>query len=293
MAQADQTIQNNTFPAVRADINNNLAALFTNSSGATAPTVTVAYQDWIDTSGVDPVWKKRNAANNAWITLGTIIGNAIAFEGTLPDQSGNAGEYLKTDGTNATWEPIVSGINAADVFASSGTWTCPAGVTKVLAAVVGGGGGGKGRTGTVTSGSNGGEGGNGGYGLGLITVTPGTVYTVTVGAAGNGGGAGANGTGGGTSTFSTISATGGDGATTSSNAANGSCSSADANLRRVAADSVPFIVGGLTVRSNTAGTSGIQWTITNGIGAGIGGNGGTTSTTSAAGGVGGAVLLLY
>jgi hypothetical protein len=87
MAQADQTVQNATFPTVRADINNNLAALFTDSSGNTAPTVTVAFQDWIDTSGANPLWKKRNAANNAWITLGTITGSAIAFEGTLPSQT--------------------------------------------------------------------------------------------------------------------------------------------------------------------------------------------------------------
>ena len=103
MAQADQTVQNATFPTVRADINNNLAALFTDSSGATAPTVTVAFQDWIDTSGTDPLWKKRNAANNAWITLATIDGNDIAFEGALPDQSGNSGKYLSTDGTDAIW----------------------------------------------------------------------------------------------------------------------------------------------------------------------------------------------
>jgi hypothetical protein len=103
MAQADQTVQNATFPTVRADINNNLAALFTDSSGNTAPTVTVAYQDWIDTSGANPLWKKRNAANNAWITLATIDGNDIAFEGALPDQSGNSGKYLSTDGTDAIW----------------------------------------------------------------------------------------------------------------------------------------------------------------------------------------------
>ena len=83
MAQADQTVQNATFPTVRADINSNLAALFTDSSGNTAPSVTVAFQDWIDTSGTDPLWKKRNAANNAWITVATIDGNDIAFEGTF------------------------------------------------------------------------------------------------------------------------------------------------------------------------------------------------------------------
>jgi hypothetical protein len=103
MAQADQSVQNATFPTVRADINDNLAALFSDNSGATAPTVTVAYQDWIDTSGANPLWKKRNAANNAWITIGTIDGNEIDFEGTLPDQSGNSGKYLSTDGTDAIW----------------------------------------------------------------------------------------------------------------------------------------------------------------------------------------------
>jgi hypothetical protein len=108
MAQADQTIQNATFPTVRADINDNLAALFSANSGNTAPTVTVAFQDWIDTSGANALWKKRNAANSAWITLGAIIGNTIAFEGTLPSQSGNSGKYLSTDGSDASWESVLS-----------------------------------------------------------------------------------------------------------------------------------------------------------------------------------------
>jgi hypothetical protein len=79
MAQADQVVQNDNFPTVRADINNNLAALFSNSSGGSSPSVTVAYQDWIDTSGADPIWKKRNAANNAWITIGVLT--STGFEG--------------------------------------------------------------------------------------------------------------------------------------------------------------------------------------------------------------------
>jgi hypothetical protein len=84
MAQADQTVQNATFPTVRADINNNLAALFTDSSGATAPTVTVAFQDWIDTSGADAVWKKRNAANTAWLTVATFLGSGLSLSGFAP-----------------------------------------------------------------------------------------------------------------------------------------------------------------------------------------------------------------
>jgi hypothetical protein len=53
MAQADQTVENATFPTVRAEINSNLAALFSANSGNTAPSVTVAFQDWINTSGPD------------------------------------------------------------------------------------------------------------------------------------------------------------------------------------------------------------------------------------------------
>jgi hypothetical protein len=108
MAQADQVVQNDTFPTVRADINNNLAALFTNSSGGTAPTVTVAYQDWIDTSGADPIWKKRNAANNAWITVATIKSSTVelAADNVLPSQSGQSGNYLTTNGTVASWTAI-------------------------------------------------------------------------------------------------------------------------------------------------------------------------------------------
>lgn len=110
MAQADQTVQNDTFPTVRADINNNLAALFSASSGNTAPLVTVAFQDWIDTSGTDSVWKKRNAANNAWITVGTIKASTVelAADNVLPSQSGNSGKFLTTNGTDASWDTVLS-----------------------------------------------------------------------------------------------------------------------------------------------------------------------------------------
>ena len=291
MAQADQSVQNATFPTVRADINNNLAALFTDSSGATAPTVTVAFQDWIDTSGTNPLWKKRNAANNAWITVGTIDGNEIAFEGTLPDQSGNAGEYLKTDGTDATWEPIVSGINAADVFASSGNWTCPAGVTKVLATVIGGGGGGSHDYGNLI----GRDGGPGGYGVGVLTVVPGTTYTVTIGGGGTGGVNPNLATAGGTSTFSTISASGGGGGTNSATGADGTCSSADATLRKSnVGDAIPFLVNGTdTSRGSASGQSAVAWSISSGFSPGARGEGTSLVTNISGGGVGGAVLLLY
>lgn len=185
MSQADQTVQNDTFPTVRADINNNLAALFSNSSGGTAPSVTVAYQDWIDTSGANPVWKKRNAANNAWITLGTIVSNSIAFEGTLPSQSGNNGKFLTTDGTDASWAVVPLGIatSVADTqtFTSSGTWAKPASGTWALVRCWGGGGSGA----KGTSGGPGGGGGGGACVESLLKLSDlGATETVTIGAGG-------------------------------------------------------------------------------------------------------------
>lgn len=91
------------------------------------------------------------------------------------------------------------------VFTPSGSFTVPAGITKIEVEVRGGGGGGGGG---VT-----GQGGcGGGYGKQVLTVAAGTVHAVTVGAGGAGGASGVNGIAGGASSFGTlISATGGGG----------------------------------------------------------------------------------
>jgi hypothetical protein len=309
MPQADQLIANASFPTVRADINSNLAALFSNNSGniepspaAGAAVKAVAFMDWIDTSGVNPIWKRRNAANNAWITVATIVGNTISFEGTLPSQSGQSGKYLTTNGTVASWASTVAGLSDAKVFTASTTWICPAGVGKVLAVVIGGGGGGGAGPGPGYGGTFPGYGGGvGGYGLGLLTVTPGSPYTVTVGAGGTGGtsyfSAGLD---GGTSTFSTISATGGGGGSApgvgGAQGTDGSCSSLDANLRRsnVEVAIPPFVNAGAfrISRGTAAGTSPAEWAVDSPYSPGSYGAGGADASLGA-GGVGGVIALFY
>lgn len=69
MAQADGTIQNDTGANVRSDLNNNFAALFTNSSGSSAPSTTFAYQWWFDTTNSQ--LKLRNGSNTDWIVVGS------------------------------------------------------------------------------------------------------------------------------------------------------------------------------------------------------------------------------
>ena len=179
MAQSDQTVQNATFPSVRADINDNLAALFTQSSGSSAPSVTVAFQPWVDTSSSPPVWKVRNGSNSAWITVGvldpagfnaggiTAIANggtgaitaALALAALLPSQAGNAGKALVTSGSAATWGTVASGASI-QVFTASGTYTPTAGKTTFLAFATGGGGGGGGGGEVESNGTPGAGGGS-------------------------------------------------------------------------------------------------------------------------------------
>jgi hypothetical protein len=70
MAQHDYIIANQSGAAFRADLNNGLAAIVSQNSGAAQPSTTYAYQWWADTT--TGLLKLRNAANNAWITVGTL-----------------------------------------------------------------------------------------------------------------------------------------------------------------------------------------------------------------------------
>jgi hypothetical protein len=81
MSQHDYVIANGTGAAVRSDLNNALAAIVSNNSGATEPATMYAYQWWADTS--TGLLKLRNAANNAWITLRELDGTLTIEAGTV------------------------------------------------------------------------------------------------------------------------------------------------------------------------------------------------------------------
>lgn len=70
MAQHDYIISNQSGAAFRADLNNGLAAIVSQNSGAAQPSTTYAYQWWADTT--TGLLKIRNAANSAWIAIGTL-----------------------------------------------------------------------------------------------------------------------------------------------------------------------------------------------------------------------------
>ena len=169
-------------------------------------------------------------------------------------------------------------------FTTSGTWTCPAGVTSIQVEAYGAGGGG-GYGGTTTNRQGGGGGGGGGYSKNTsITVIPGTTYIITIGSAGAGGststGATANGGNGGntTATFgtTTITANGGIGGKGYINGSTGGTGGTGTIFNGGA--------GGLGDGTGSGGGGGCGGTTSNG------GNGGSRPTSSAAGTAGGGTI---
>jgi alpha-tubulin suppressor-like RCC1 family protein len=90
MSQSNLAIPNESGAAFRADVNAALQALVSQSAGANPPATTYPLQMWADTTNA--LLKIRNAANSAWITLGTLdkadifVGSALDG-GKLVDQS--------------------------------------------------------------------------------------------------------------------------------------------------------------------------------------------------------------
>jgi hypothetical protein len=80
MAQHDYVIANQSGASFRADLNNGLAAIVSNNSGATAPSTTYAYMWWADTTTGQ--LKLRNAANSAWITITELDGTLLMEDGS-------------------------------------------------------------------------------------------------------------------------------------------------------------------------------------------------------------------
>ena len=96
MAQHDYSIANQSGLAFRQDLNNALAAIVSQNSGATEPSTTYAYQWWADTT--TGLLKLRNAANSAWITIGTLastnLGLAPAASPTFSGTATFSGDVL-------------------------------------------------------------------------------------------------------------------------------------------------------------------------------------------------------
>ena len=107
MAQHDYTIDNQSFPATRTDINNVLLAISSTNSGATAPSTSYPSQLWYDTT--NNKLYIRNEDNDAWIPLFLLdqsndVAGTLATEIDVEDASGTdtAGTALTIKGGAGT-----------------------------------------------------------------------------------------------------------------------------------------------------------------------------------------------
>ena len=112
MAQADGVVANGSGAAVRADLNNQLAALFTTHSGATAPSTTYAYQFWADTTTSE--LKIRNGTNSAWVSLRGLDGGFTITDGSV----GTPGFRFTTDTDTGLYRSEADTI----AFSTGGTY---------------------------------------------------------------------------------------------------------------------------------------------------------------------------
>ncbi|MDO8662678.1 MAG: hypothetical protein Q7K98_05610 [Candidatus Omnitrophota bacterium] len=120
--------------------------------------------------------------------------------------AGSPGQFLQTQGVGSSPQWVAPAFSNMQVFTSSGTWIKPAGITKVLVKVIGGGGGSSGNYSGQYSASGG---GSGGYAEKICTVTGNVTVTVGVGGTGSTNASIIPGGNGGDSSFGTFCTAGG------------------------------------------------------------------------------------
>lgn len=113
MSQNDLVIDNQSFPATRADINSALQALGSLSSGSSAPSTTYANMLWYDTG--NNTLKMRAEANDVWINVGYLDQSADAFrifDDTQVVNSSGTQTGLIGDQATSAWEAGTSTVES-------------------------------------------------------------------------------------------------------------------------------------------------------------------------------------
>lgn len=124
MSQHDMNIGNQTFPNFRADLNNALAALATNSLGPTAPSTPYAGMFWYE-SDTQKLWLRRSDNSDPWLEFATVdlTNNFISmtgggtFRGTVLSPA-NPTFSFNTDTNTGMYSPAddTIGFSTAGVF---------------------------------------------------------------------------------------------------------------------------------------------------------------------------------
>lgn len=135
MSQNDFVVANQAFPATRSDLNSALQALASLSSGASAPPTTYPYMWWADTANT--LLKMRNAADSAWITIGTLDATNLGLLSLAGGSLTGAINFVKgSDIASATTTDIGAATgNVVDVTGTTtitGLGTVQAGTTRIV-----------------------------------------------------------------------------------------------------------------------------------------------------------------
>lgn len=117
-------IANDAGAAVRARINEVIAALQSTSSGASAPTATVAGMLWVDTSVSPPILRRRNATNTGWDALLDAAGNLAGLANTAMARN-NLGLGTMSTKSAADYDAVIAAKAALSGATFTGVVTAP------------------------------------------------------------------------------------------------------------------------------------------------------------------------
>ena len=125
MAQTSNfVIANDAGAAVRARINEVIAALQSTSAGASAPSATVAGMLWVDTSISPPVLRRRNATNTGWDALLDAAGNLAGLANTAVART-NLGLGTMSTKSAADYDAVIAAKAALSGATFTGVVTAP------------------------------------------------------------------------------------------------------------------------------------------------------------------------
>ena len=121
---ASFTIANDAGAAVRARINEVIAALQSTNAGASAPSATVAGMLWVDTSVSPPVLRRRNATNTGWDALLDAAGNLAGLANNAVART-NLGLGTMATKSAADYDAAIAAKAALSVASFTGVVTAP------------------------------------------------------------------------------------------------------------------------------------------------------------------------
>lgn len=117
-------IANDAGAAVRARINEIVAALQSTSAGTSAPVATVAGMLWVDTSVSPPVLRRRNATNAGWDALLDAAGNLAGIANTAMART-NLGLGTMATKSAADYDAAIAAKAALSGATFTGVVTAP------------------------------------------------------------------------------------------------------------------------------------------------------------------------